>query len=118
MAALSEVGINDATGVELVESPPLVSRADPHNLPFFDGAFDLVFSAHLDDALFPKRYVAEMERTIRAPGVCVVVVEECGGYEMRGILGMFKHSVLVSAKNVTVIGLRMTQIIMRNRNSS
>ncbi|KAL6330146.1 hypothetical protein AAG906_040066 [Vitis piasezkii] len=118
VAAVSEVGARDVTGVELVESPPLVSRADPHNLPFFDGAFDLVFSAHLDEALFPARFVAEMERTVRVRGVCVVVVEECGGDEMRGILRMFKHSVFVSAKNVTLIGLRMTQIIMRNRNSS
>ncbi|RVW26809.1 hypothetical protein CK203_099740 [Vitis vinifera] len=49
--------------------------------------------AHLDEALFPARFVAEMERTVRVRGVCVVVVEECGGDEMRGILRMFKHSV-------------------------
>lgn len=117
MAALSEVGAGDVTGVEMVESPPLVRRADPHNLPFFDGVFDLVFSAHLDEALFPARFVAEMERTVRVRGVCVVVVEECGG-EMEGILRMFKRSAFVSAKNVTLIGSRMTQIIMRNRKSN
>ncbi|TYK28651.1 Methyltransferase type 11 [Cucumis melo var. makuwa] len=75
--ALSHMGVHDVTGVELIDSPPLVSRVDPHNLPFFDHVFDLAFTAHLALALFPSRFVSEMERAVRPNGVCVIVVEEC-----------------------------------------
>ncbi|KAF8409435.1 hypothetical protein HHK36_005511 [Tetracentron sinense] len=113
--ALSEMGVIDVTGVELIDSPPLVSRADPHNLPFFDGVFDVAFSAHLAEALFPSRFVSEMERTVRPGGVSVIAVDPCSGEELREIKGLFRRSRFVSARNVTLIGLKMTQIIMRNR---
>ncbi|KAH7860417.1 hypothetical protein Vadar_013181 [Vaccinium darrowii] len=111
--ALKQIGVKDVTGVELVDSPPLVSRADPHNLPFFDGVFDLGFSAHLDQALFPSRYVAEMERTVRVGGVCVVAVEECGEEEVGEIGRLFRKSKFVSAQNFSLVGSRMTRIIFR-----
>lgn len=107
------MGVADVTGVELVDSPPLVSRADPHNLPFFDGVFDLAFTAHLAEALFPSQFVSEMERTVRIGGVCVVVVEE--GEDLKEIISLFRKSQFISAKNVTLIGLKMTRIIMRIR---
>ncbi|KAA0038913.1 methyltransferase [Cucumis melo var. makuwa] len=68
------MGVHDVIGVELIDSPPLVSRADPHNLPFFDHVFDLAFTAHLVEALFLSRFVSEMERVVRPNGVCVIVV--------------------------------------------
>ncbi|KAG2712297.1 hypothetical protein I3760_04G118700 [Carya illinoinensis] len=111
--ALSKVGISDVTGVDLVDSPPLVSRADPHDLPFFDGAFDLVYTGHLEEALFPARFISEMERSVRDNGVCVVVVQECGHEEVREIADLFRHSFFVGAANVSLIGLRMTRIVMR-----
>ncbi|KDP36382.1 hypothetical protein JCGZ_08651 [Jatropha curcas] len=111
--ALSNMGITDVTGVELVDSLPLVQKADPNNLPFFDGVFDLGFSAHLTEALFPLRFVGEMERTVRKGGVCVVVVEECGEDEVNEIFRLFRNSKFVGAENVTLIGVKMTRIIMR-----
>ncbi|KAK2987968.1 hypothetical protein RJ640_011231 [Escallonia rubra] len=111
--ALNQIGVDDVTGVELVDSPPLVSRADPHNLPFFDNVFDLGFSAHFDQALFPSRYAAEMERTVRVGGVCVVVVEECGDGEAGEVAKLFARSRFVGAKNITLTGSRMTRIIMK-----
>ncbi|KAG6738131.1 hypothetical protein POTOM_059690 [Populus tomentosa] len=111
--ALNNMGVSDVTGVEIVDSLPLVKRADPNNLPFFDGVFDLAFSAHLEEALFPLRFAGEMERTVRNGGVCVVVVEECGGVEVDAIVGLFRKSMFVGAENVTLIGMRMTRIIMR-----
>ncbi|KAA0040462.1 Methyltransferase type 11 [Cucumis melo var. makuwa] len=69
--ALSHMGVHDVTGVELIDSPPLVSRVDPHNLPFFDHVFDLAFTAHLALALFPSRFVSKMERVVR-PKWCEV----------------------------------------------
>lgn len=115
--ALMNMGIDDVTGVEVVESSPVVSRADPHNLPFFDGAFDLVFSAHFSEALYPGRYVEEMERTVRKDGVSVVVVEESGSEEVNQIVELFKSSGLVGAANVTLKEERVTRIIMRRKGS-
>ncbi|PON82642.1 Methyltransferase type [Trema orientale] len=115
---LAQMGVVDVTGTELVDSPPLVSRADPHNLPFFDNVFDLAFSAHLAEALFPSRFVAEMERTVLPGGVVVIVVEECGDGEVGEIVGLFKNSSFVNANNVTLTGLRMTSIIMRTQKMS
>ncbi|XP_061369557.1 uncharacterized protein LOC133312392 [Gastrolobium bilobum] len=118
VAAISGLGVEDVTGVELVESPPLVSRADPHNLPFFDGAFDLAFTARFDQALFPARFASEMERAARPGGVCFVLVEECGVDEVREVVSLFRNSRFVSSSNVTLIGMRMTSILMRTRKSS
>lgn len=111
--ALNQLGVKDVTGVELVDSLPLVSRADPHNLPFFDGVFDLGFSAHLDQALFPRRFAGEMERIVREGGICMLAVEECGEREVREIVKLFKQARFVSVKNVTLIGTKMTMIILR-----
>ncbi|KAJ1382717.1 S-adenosyl-L-methionine-dependent methyltransferase [Sesbania bispinosa] len=118
VAAMSLLGVEDVTGVELLDSPPLVQRADPHNLPFFDEAFDLAFTARFDLALFPARFAAEMERTVRPGGVCFVLVEECGIDEVREVVRLFRNSKLVSSSNVTLIGMRMTGILMRTRKSS
>ncbi|CAN7111472.1 unnamed protein product [Brassica rapa subsp. narinosa] len=98
--AMAQIGLYDVTTVELVDSLPLVRRADPHNLPFFDGAFDFVFTAHLDDALFPWRVVEEMERTVRRGGFCVVAVNECGGNDVREIARLFLKSKLVDVANL------------------
>lgn len=107
-----DLGVEDVTGVEVVESPPLVSRADPHNLPFFDGIFDLGFGAYLDLALFPARYVGQIERTVRRGGICVVTVEECGAEEVAAIVKLFRKSRLVDAGNVVLAGERRTRIVM------
>lgn len=111
--ALKKMGVDDVTGIELIDSPPLVNRADPHNLPFSDSVFDLGFSAHLAEALFPARFVSEMERTVRPDGACVVVVEQCGDEEVREIADLFRNSMFLSAENVTLIGSEMTKIVMK-----
>ncbi|KAL6124117.1 hypothetical protein ACLB2K_076632 [Fragaria x ananassa] len=66
---LTQIGVADVTGVKLLESLPLISRADPHNLPFFDDVFDFAFSAMLEQTLFPSRFATEMERTVRPGGL-------------------------------------------------
>ncbi|RDX88665.1 hypothetical protein CR513_29707, partial [Mucuna pruriens] len=108
VAALSQLGVDDVTGVEILESPPLVDRADPHNLPFFDGAFDLAFTARFDEALFPARFAAEMERVVRPGGNCFVLVAESGADEVREIVGLFRNSRLVRSTIVSLSGIRMT----------
>jgi SAM-dependent methyltransferase len=118
VAALQRLGVDDVTGVELFDSPPLVSRADPHNLPFFDDAFDFAFTARFDEALFPARFAAEMERVVRDGGVCFVLVGECGAYEVKEIVRLFRNSRFVSSSNINLIGIRMTSILMRTTKSS
>ncbi|XP_057453500.1 uncharacterized protein LOC130745334 [Lotus japonicus] len=118
VAALSLLGVEDVTGVELLDSPPLVSRADPHNLPFFDEAFDLAFTARFDEALFPARFAAEMERVVRPGGACYVLVGECGISEVMEVVRLFRNSKLVSSDKVTLSGMRMTSILMRTRQST
>lgn len=111
--AFREVGVSEITAVEIVESPPLVSRADPHNLPFFDGVFDLGFSGVFDLALFPGRYAEEMERTVKVGGVCVVAVEECGSGVVKEVGKLFRKSEVVGVRNVSLLGSRMTRIVMK-----
>ncbi|CAN7126563.1 unnamed protein product [Brassica rapa subsp. narinosa] len=108
-----DVSLYDVTAVELVDSLPLVRRADPHNLPFFDGAFDFTFTAHLDDALFPWRVVEEMERTVRRGRFCVVAVDECGGDDVREIARLFLKSKLVDVAIVTLEGSERTSILLK-----
>ncbi|XP_078428565.1 uncharacterized protein LOC144700875 [Wolffia australiana] len=114
-AALAASGVADVTGVDLVDLPPLVKRADPHNLPFFDGVFDLGFSDGLDGALFPDRFVGEMERTVSKGGSIVVVFGGCSSEEdLQEVCGLFRRSKLVNFSNVALDGSELTMMIMRN----
>ncbi|KAK7395427.1 hypothetical protein VNO78_15985 [Psophocarpus tetragonolobus] len=118
VAALRRLGLDDVTGVEILDSPPLVRRADPHNLPFFDGAFDLAFTAHFDEALFPARFAAEMQRVVRPGGACLLLVAESGADEVREIVQLFRNSNLVRSSDVLVSGIRMTSILVRTIENS
>ncbi|XP_057782604.1 uncharacterized protein LOC131000609 [Salvia miltiorrhiza] len=69
----------------------------PHNLLFFD----LGFGAYLDLALFPARYVGQIERTVKRGGVCVVAVEECGAEEVVQIVKLFQKSLLSYLSHLT-----------------
>lgn len=111
--ALEQIGVSDVTAIDLVDSPPLVSRADPFNLPFFDDDFDFAFSAQFDTVLFPSRFVEEMERTVRLGGSCLLIVEECTHNQVREIAGLFKRGELVDAGNFTFSGSKMTRIVVR-----
>ncbi|RYR03978.1 hypothetical protein Ahy_B06g083467 isoform A [Arachis hypogaea] len=76
-------------------SSAFVQRADPHNPPFFDGAFDFAFSARLDEALFPARFATEMDPRVRSGGSCVVAVASAGMISCGGRLAV----VLISVHN-------------------
>lgn len=108
--ALRGSGVADVTAVDLVDFPPLVKRSDLHNLPFFDGVFDLVFSAGLDVALFPRRFAEEMERTVREGGAVAVVVEEADGVE-----GLFRRSRVLEVRNVSLDGTGMLSLIVMSK---
>ncbi|GMG98648.1 hypothetical protein Nepgr_000488 [Nepenthes gracilis] len=116
--ALNQIGVDDVTGIDLVDSPPLVSRADPNNLPFFDDVFDIAFSAQFDVVLFPSRFIAEMERTVGVGGFCVLVVQERTEGEVMDIVRLFRRGKFVDSKNITLSGWKMTRIVLRIINST
>ncbi|KAK9276907.1 hypothetical protein L1049_006444 [Liquidambar formosana] len=72
--ALKRVGVNDSVGIDLVPYPPLVLRGDFHNQPFENETFDFEFSNVFDHALYPSKFVEEIERTLRPGGICVLHV--------------------------------------------
>ncbi|KAK8918813.1 hypothetical protein KSP39_PZI021406 [Platanthera zijinensis] len=109
VVALQDSGVVDVTGVEVMDFPPLVKRADPHNLPFFDEVFDLGFSTGFDAALFPKRFVEEIERTVRRWGAEGGVVD---------VEKLFQWSSLLEVRKFTLDGSPMTLIVMRKNNNS
>ncbi|KAK9732603.1 hypothetical protein RND81_04G009400 [Saponaria officinalis] len=116
--ALRQIGVSDVTAIDLVDSPPLVSRADPYNLPFFDDAFDFAFSAQFDVVLFPTRFVSEMDRMVRVGGFCLLLVEQCTQEEIKEIVGLFKRGKLIDAHNFTFSGSKMTKIVVKITNST
>lgn len=114
VAALKESGVADVTGVDVIDFFPLVRRADPHDLPFFDNVFDLGFSTGVTEALFPARFVSEMERTVRQGGAIVLAVNRPpSAQEVEEIKALFKRSILLEARNMTMLGSDMTLIVMK-----
>ncbi|ERN12780.1 hypothetical protein AMTR_s00043p00204240 [Amborella trichopoda] len=116
--ALKEMGLKNVDGVEIVGSPPLVKRADPHDLPFSGGVFDVCYSAHLAESLFPSRFVSEIERTVRLMGFCILTVEACSDEKLARVTGFFRNSNLVFVGNVTLGEDELTQMVMRRESYS
>eukprot|EP01018_Ginkgo_biloba_P011576 Gb_18011 [translate_table: standard] len=108
--ALRQMGLDDALGIEVVESPPLVIRGDPHNHPFPANTFDLEFSTHISEALFPTRFVSEMERTLKPGGLAVIVIPSS---PLDPIIALFNASQLLNKKNVSLFGQACTEMVFR-----
>ncbi|CAM0883292.1 unnamed protein product [Alopecurus aequalis] len=111
--ALNVAGVGDVTGVDLVDFPPLVRRADLHNLPFFDDAFDLALSddpAALAGALFPSRFAAEIERTVRRGGAIAIAVDR--HTDLFIVVSLFKKSRVVHVRNTTLDGSAASVVIL------
>ncbi|KAL0441150.1 UNVERIFIED_CONTAM: hypothetical protein Sradi_0053900 [Sesamum radiatum] len=68
VAALKRVGVHDSVGIDLVPYPPLVLKGDFHHQPFDDETFDFEFSNVFDHALYPWKFVGEIERTLKREG--------------------------------------------------
>lgn len=117
--ALRVAGVGDVTGVDIVDFPPLVRRADSHNLPFFDGAFDLVLSddpAALTGALFPSRFAAEIERTVRRGGAIALAVDR--HVDLSIVTSIFKKSRVVEVRNATFDGSAASIVVILRNNGS
>ncbi|KAK7369284.1 hypothetical protein VNO80_11320 [Phaseolus coccineus] len=112
--ALRRVGVRDSMGMDLVPYPPLVVKGDFHNQPFDNGTFDFEFSNVFDHALYPERFVAEIERTLKPNGVCVLHVALSRRadkysandlYSVDPLVTLFNHSALVHVRGVDGFGL-------------
>ncbi|KAL3819317.1 hypothetical protein ACJIZ3_005222 [Penstemon smallii] len=119
--ALRRVGVSDSIGIDLVPSPPLVVHGDFHRQPFDDETFDFEFSNVFDHALYPEKFVGEIERTLRIGGVCVLHVAistRSDKYSANDLLSvdplkkLFRRSKLVHVRKVDGFGLD-TEIVFK-----
>ncbi|XP_074565568.1 uncharacterized protein LOC141822049 [Curcuma longa] len=123
VAALRGLGVSGAVGMDLAPAPPLVVRGDFHRQPFPDASFDFEFSNVFDHALYPDRFAAEVERTLRPGGFAVLHVaahrrgdkysanDLLGGVD--GLLTLFHHSRLVRSRKVDAFGLDTEVVIQK-----
>ena len=70
VVALQRMGHNNVVGIDLVESLPYVIKGDMHGLPFDDNSFDVIFSNIFDHAVYPKKFISEIERVLKIDGFC------------------------------------------------
>ncbi|CAI0627193.1 unnamed protein product [Linum tenue] len=106
--------------------PPLVVKGDFHAQPFGDATFDFEFSNVFDHALYPDRFVGEIERTLKPGGVCalhVAVSRRPDKYSANDLLSvaplvnMFRGSEVVYTRKVDGFGLD-TEIVFRKKNTA
>ncbi|XP_065876174.1 uncharacterized protein [Euphorbia lathyris] len=121
--ALRRVGVNDSVGIDLVPFPPLVIKGDFHHQPFDDETFDFEFSNVFDHALYPDKFVAEIERTLKRGGVCVLHVAISRRsdkysandlYSTQPLMDLFKKSEVVHIRKVDGFGLD-TEVVFRKK---
>uniref|UniRef100_A0A1J3CS82 Methyltransferase type 11 domain-containing protein n=1 Tax=Noccaea caerulescens TaxID=107243 RepID=A0A1J3CS82_NOCCA len=123
VAALRLIGVMDSVGMDLVPRPPLVVRGDFHAQPFDADTFDFEFSNVFDHALYPEKFVGEIERTLKPGGVCVLHVSLHGKtdkysandlYSVKPLVKLFKRSKVVEVRKIDGFGLD-TEIVFRKK---
>ncbi|KAL0539031.1 hypothetical protein IC582_023205 [Cucumis melo] len=119
--ALKKIGVSDSIGMDLVPYPPLVVEGDFHNQPFGNNSFDFEFSNVFDHALYPERFVAEIERTLKPGGICVLHVALSRQtdkysandlYSVKPLEALFRRSMVVRIGKIDGFGLD-TEIVFR-----
>lgn len=125
--ALKRVGVTDSVGMDLVPYPPLVVKGDFHHQPFDDETFDFEFSNVFDHALYPDKFVGEIERTLRPGGLCVLHVALSTRsdkysandlYSVEALVRLFRQSEVVHVRNVDGFGLDTEVVFRKKRDSS
>ncbi|KAE8707465.1 haloacid dehalogenase-like hydrolase family protein [Hibiscus syriacus] len=123
VAAMKVVGVSDAVGIDLVPCPPLVMKGDFHSQPFQNHTFDFEFSNVFDHALYPWKFVGEIERTLKPGGVCVLHVAVARQtdkfsandlFSVQPLLELFKESELLEVRKVDAFGLD-TEVVFRKK---
>ncbi|XP_020088177.1 uncharacterized protein LOC109710135 [Ananas comosus] len=125
VAALRRIGVAAALGIDLAPAPPLVAEGDFHAQPFADASFDFEFSNVFDHALYPDRFAAEIQRTLRPGGVAVlhVALHRRGDkysandiLGLDGVLALFNRSHLLRVSKIDAFGLDTELILRKNMN--
>ncbi|XWS47848.1 hypothetical protein CRYUN_Cryun13aG0020400 [Craigia yunnanensis] len=123
VAAMKLVGVSNSVGIDLVPYPPLVMKGDFHAQPFENQTFDFEFSNVFDHALYPWKFVVEIERTLKPGGVCVLHVALSRRadkysandlYSVEPLVELFKESKLVEVRKVDGFGLD-TEVVFRKK---
>ncbi|PIN25525.1 Sterol 24-C-methyltransferase [Handroanthus impetiginosus] len=125
VAALKRIGVNDSVGIDLVPYPPLVLKGDFHHQPFDDETFDFEFSNVFDHALYPWKFVGEIERTLKRGGICVLHVllsrradkySANDLYSVKPLEELFKNSELMEIRSIDGFGLDTEVVFRKNKN--
>lgn len=123
VAAMKRVGVNDSVGIDLVPYPPLVLKGDFHHQPFDDETFDFEFSNVFDHALYPWKFVGEIERTLKRGGICVLHVllsrradkySANDLYSVKPLEKLFKKSELIEVRSIDGFGLD-TEVVFKKK---
>lgn len=123
VAALKRVGVNDSVGIDLVPYPPLVVKGDFHQQPFDDERFDFEFSNVFDHALYPWKFVGEIERTLKPGGICVIHVSLSKRadkysandlYSVDPLVKLFGRSKLMEVRTIDGFGLD-TEVVFKKK---
>ncbi|XP_075492983.1 uncharacterized protein LOC142530933 [Primulina tabacum] len=123
VAAMKRVGVNDSVGIDLVPYPPLVLKGDFHHQPFDDETFDFEFSNVFDHALYPWKFVGEIERTMKRGGICVLHVllsrradkySANDLYSVKPLEKLFKKSELIEVRSIDGFGLD-TEVVFKKK---
>ncbi|XVE56663.1 hypothetical protein DITRI_Ditri04bG0028900 [Diplodiscus trichospermus] len=123
VAAMKLVGVSDSVGIDLVPYPPLVVKGDFHAQPFENQTFDFEFSNVFDHALYPWKFVGEIERTLKTGGFCVLHVALLRRadkysandlYSVKPLVELFRESELVEVRKVDGFGLD-TEVVFRKK---
>ncbi|CAI9278231.1 unnamed protein product [Lactuca saligna] len=119
--ALKRVGVWDSIGLDLVPYPPLVIEGDFHRQPFDDETFDFEFSNVFDHALYPDKFVGEIQRTLKLGGICVLHVALSRRsdkysandlYSVEPLIKLFNGSDFLYSRKVDGFGLD-TEVVFR-----
>ncbi|KAI9174936.1 hypothetical protein LWI28_024949 [Acer negundo] len=123
VAALKLVGVEDSVGIDLVPRPPQVMEGDFHAQPFDEETFDFEFSNVFDHALYPWKFVGEIQRTLKPGGVCVLHVALLRRadkylandlYSVEPLAELFNGSDLLQVNKVDGFGLD-TEVVFRKK---
>lgn len=71
IAALNELGYQDAIGVDIVPFPPYTIAADFHELPFDKQSASLIYSNAVDHVRIPSLWSSEINRVLKPGGYCL-----------------------------------------------
>ncbi|XP_047314483.1 uncharacterized protein LOC124918351 [Impatiens glandulifera] len=114
VAALKRVGVSDSIGIDLVPYPPLVIQGDFHSQPFDDENFEFEFSNVFDHALYPEKFVSEIERTLKPGGICVLHVSVSKRtdkysandlFSLEPLIKLFEKSEMIEERRIDGFGL-------------